>query len=151
MGEFMLEGVKLAPLKIITGDQGNVMHAMKCTDLEFSGFGEVYFSTVKKGSVKAWKCHKKMTLILVVTCGRIKFVLWDNRKDSSTYSRFYEIVLSPDNYQRLTIPPLVWMGFQGMDEGLNILMNLANIPHDPDEAERLEINNDKINYKWDDL
>ncbi|WP_319508432.1 dTDP-4-dehydrorhamnose 3,5-epimerase family protein [uncultured Methanolobus sp.] len=147
----MLEGVKLTPLKIITGEQGDVMHAMKCTDPEFSGFGEAYFSTVKQGSVKAWKCHKKMALNLVVPCGRIKFVLWDGRQDSPTYSCFYEIVLSPENYHRLTVPPMVWVGFQGMEKGLNILMNLADILHDPDETERLEINNDRINYKWDDL
>lgn len=127
------------------------MHAMKCTDPDFLAFGEAYFSTVKKGSVKAWKRHKQMTLNLVVPCGSIKFVLWDDRQDSSTYSRFYEIVLSPENYQRLTVPPLIWLGFQGMDDGLNMLMNLADLPHDPHEAERLEINNNRINYKWDDL
>jgi dTDP-4-dehydrorhamnose 3,5-epimerase len=147
----MLEGVILTPLKVIPGEHGNVMHAMKCTDPEFSGFGEAYFSTVNEGSVKAWKRHKQMTLNLVVPCGRIKFVLWDERQDSPTYSHFDEIELSLDNYQRLTVPPMVWMGFQGMGEGLNMLMNLADIPHDPDEAERLEVNNNKINYKWDDL
>jgi dTDP-4-dehydrorhamnose 3,5-epimerase len=147
----MLEGVNITPLKIILGENGDVMHAMKCTDPSFCGFGEAYFSTVKKGSVKAWKCHKQMTLNIVVPCGRIKFVLWDGRKASPTYSQFLEIILSPENYHRLTVPPTIWMGFQGLDEGLNMLLNIADIPHDPDEAERLETHNNTIKYEWDDV
>lgn len=145
----MIEGVRLTPLNIIRGENGDVLHAMKCTESSFLGFGEAYFSTIEKNAVKAWKCHKQMTLNLIVPCGEIKFVLWDNRPDSSTYSDFLEITLSLENYQRLAIPPMIWVGFQGMGDGMNMLLNLADLPHDPNELERLEINNNTINYKWD--
>lgn len=145
----MIEGVILTPLKIIPGDAGDVLHVLKKIESSFHGFGEAYFSTIKKGTIKAWKRHHEMTLNLVVPCGKIKFVLYDDRKDSSTYNEFFEIILSRENYQRLTLPPMIWMGFKGLDDGLNMLLNIANIPHDPEESDRLDVVNNKINYKWD--
>lgn len=145
----MIEGVTLTPLKIIPGESGDVMHALKSTDTSFSGFGEAYFSTVKKGAVKAWKRHHRMILNLIVPCGRILFVLWDNRPDSPTKESFFEIELSKNNYQLLTVPPMVWMSFMGLEDGPNILLNVANIPHDPAEADKIDAHNDLINYNWE--
>jgi len=85
-----------------------------------------------------------MTLNLVVPVGEIKFVLFDDRDASS--SLFQEVIISKSNYCRLTVPPLVWMGFQGLSSKGSMLLNIANIEHNPHEAERLEI--DKINYNW---
>ena len=145
----MIEGVELSPLKIIRGDSGDVLHAIKRTDSSFQGFGEAYFSTVNKGAIKAWKRHHKMTLNLVVPCGEIKFVLYDDRLDSATNGDSNELILSLQNYQRLTVPPMVWLGFKGMGNGLNMLMNVSNIPHDPDEYDRIDAYNNHIDYQWD--
>ena len=38
------------------------------------------------------------------------------------------------------------MGFQGLSNGSSMLLNIANIEHDPREVDRLEI--EKINYDW---
>ena len=143
-----IKGIMLTPLKIISGDAGDVLHAMKRTDASFCGFGEVYFSTVNKGQVKAWKRHRKMTLNLIVPCGEIKFVLYDGRTESPTYGKVFGVVLSRDNYQRLTVAPMIWSGFVGMGKGLNMLLNIASIPHDPQEVERLDVYNELIQYDW---
>lgn len=145
----MIEGVELTPLKVIPGDSGDVLHAMKRTESSFHGFGEAYFSTVNKGAIKAWKRHNKMTLNLVVPCGDIKFVLYDDRQDSQTYGQINELTLSLQNYQRLTVPPLVWLGFKGLGDDLNMLMNVSDIPHDPDEYDRIDAYKNHINYQWD--
>ena len=123
---------------------GNVMHAMKETSAGYAGFGEVYFSQVDEGDIKAWKRLKSMTLNLIVPVGEIKFVLFDDRDESNT--RFQEVIISRENYCRLTVPPMVWMGFQGLSNDGSMLLNIANIEHDPGEVDRLEI--DKMNYNW---
>ena len=146
MKENMIQGVSLTPLKIISGDAGDVLHAMKRTDPFFFGFGEVYFSTVNKGQIKTWKRHQKMTLNIIVPCGEIKFVLYDDRAGSPTNGRTFEVTLSRRNYQRLTVPPKIWIAFQGLGEGLNMLLNIADIPHDPEEADRRDIS--AIQYEW---
>ena len=145
----MIEGVTLTPLKIIPGELGDVLHAMKRTEHSFHGFGEAYFSTVTKGAVKAWKCHHEMTLNLVVPCGEIKFVLYDERIDSLTYGKIYEVVLSRKNYQRLTVPPGVWLGFKGGGDDLNMLMNISDILHDPGEYDRIDAHQNHISYMWE--
>jgi dTDP-4-dehydrorhamnose 3,5-epimerase len=143
-----IEGVIISPLRIIQGDSGNVMHALKKSDKTFSAFGEAYFSTVEKDAVKGWKRHRQMTLNLIVSAGEIFFVLYDTREKSSTRGILQEITLSLNNYQRLTVPPGIWMAFKGLDSSVNMLLNIASIPHDPAEAENLPVNNDQIPYKF---
>ncbi|MFM9944315.1 MAG: dTDP-4-dehydrorhamnose 3,5-epimerase family protein, partial [Bacteroidia bacterium] len=109
-------------------------------------FGEAYFSTVNFNVAKGWKKHRQMILNIVVPAGAIKFVLFDNRMESNTYQQMQEIELSKDNYQRLTVPPGIWMAFKGMGKELNMLLNIASIPHDPDEAENLPLVNELIPY-----
>ena len=143
----MIAGVQLTPLKIIDGQAGNVMHALKAQDSSFAGFGEAYFSTVEHGAIKGWKKHRLMILNLVVPVGAIRFVLFDGRENSETYGQMQEVSLSTSHYQRLTVPPGVWMAFGGESEGLNMLLNIASIPHDPTEADNLPLQNDFIPYK----
>ena len=70
----------------------------------------------------------------------------DDRKNSPTKGKFQSIEMSKDNYQRLSVPPMVWLGFEGCEKGLNMLLNIADIPHDPKEADNL--NKEEIEYNW---
>jgi dTDP-4-dehydrorhamnose 3,5-epimerase len=141
----MIDGVILTPLKVIGVSGGDVLHAMKNKDIGFIDFGEAYFSEVEPGRVKAWKRHTKMTLNLVVPIGAIKFVLFDGRIDDNE-TQFQEMVLSRDNYMRLTVPPMVWVGFQGMSEYNSLLLNISDIPHDPNEMDKKSI--EEIEFNW---
>lgn len=150
MGSRLIEGVLITPLKQIKHPKGDIYHAMKILDDGYYGFGEAYFSSILSGLIKAWKCHLKMTLNLVCIVGKIHFVLFDSREKSPTYGNFMEITLSPESqhtYNRLTIPPGVWMAFIGIAEGKSILLNLANIPHDP--SEQVNIPEDLSNIRFD--
>jgi dTDP-4-dehydrorhamnose 3,5-epimerase len=41
---------------------------------------------------------------------------------------------------------MLWLGFQGVGNEENILLNIADIEHNPNEADRKEI--DEIKYNW---
>jgi len=140
----MIDDLYVTPQKIINVAGGNVYHAMKANDIGFSGFGEAYFSIVELGVVKAWKRHHKMVLNIVVPVGKIRFVIFDDR--NSEKATFKEVVLSKQNYCRLTVPPMVWVGFQGIDKKPSMLLNIADIPHDPNESDQREIS--EIKYNW---
>jgi dTDP-4-dehydrorhamnose 3,5-epimerase len=140
----MIEGVLLTPLKQIVHPKGDVFHGMKCTDPGYTQFGEAYFSTVHRGDIKPWKRHFRMTLNLVVPVGKIRFVLHDDRPDSPTNGETLSVEIGPDNYQRLTVPPAVWMAFEGVNEGMNLLLNIADMQHDPNEVERADL--EKFKY-----
>jgi dTDP-4-dehydrorhamnose 3,5-epimerase len=134
----------ITPLDIIKVNKGDVMHAMKSHDPGFSGFGEAYFSVVSYNAIKAWKRHHEMTLNLVVPVGKIRFVLFDDRKASNT--QFQEVIISKDNYCRLTVPPMVWIGFQGLSDNGSMLLNIADIEHNPHEVDKKNI--DQIEFNW---
>jgi dTDP-4-dehydrorhamnose 3,5-epimerase len=146
MGNIEIEGLILTPLKKIFHRQGDIYHAMKKSDEGFLGFSEAYFSNIHYGETKSWKKHLKMTLNLIVPIGEIKFVFFDDRTESKTKNRFFEISLSINNYYRITLPPNIWMAFKGIGKSTNLLLNIANLEHDPFEIERKELND--IPFKW---
>lgn len=129
-----MEGITIEPLKIINGSEGSVMHACKKSDNVFDKFGEAYFSTVNYGAIKGWKKHLRMISNIVVPSGAVKFVFFDDRVDSKTKDRFFQVTLSLENYCRLTIQPGVWMAFKGMSSQSNLILNVASIEHDPLEC-----------------
>lgn len=146
MDEINISGISLTPLKKIQHPLGDVYHGMKKSDEGFAGFGEVYFSTILSGTIKPWKKHVQMTLNIVVPVGIIRFVLHDDRENSPTKGNYMDIVLSLNNYYRLTVPPHIWMAFQGIGKGINLLLNVSDILHDPNEIIRGELN--QFEYKW---
>jgi dTDP-4-dehydrorhamnose 3,5-epimerase len=140
----MINDVIITPLDTITTPNGDVLHAMKNDSKGFAGFGEAYFSEIQPKTIKAWKRHRKMMLNLIVPAGKVKFVMFDDRKMND--SEFFEVIISRENYCRLTIPPMIWFGFQGLSRNNSIVLNLASIAHDPEEVDRK--NFDEINFEW---
>ena len=135
----------LARLPVARGG-GDVLHGVRKSDFGFKEFGEAYFSTVEYNTIRGWKMHKEMTLNLVVPMGSIRFVVYDNNKDSSTAGNFEEIILSAEHYARLTVPPKLWVGFQGMGKDTNLLLNIANIPHNDAEVDHAQLKS--FGYDW---
>ena len=142
----IIEGVILTPLKQIVNPKGDLYHAMKQSDNGYKSFGEAYFSTVIKDEIKGWKKHTIMVLNLIVPIGAVEFIIYDDRIDSSTKNQFFSLILSQENYQRLTVPAGVWMAFRGIGEDLNMLLNIASVEHDPTEAISKQLTD--INYTW---
>lgn len=140
----MIEGLILTPLQVVGNPKGDIYHALKASAPGYQGFGEAYFSTIARGLTKGWKRHNRNTLNLVVPVGEIRFIVHDDRPGSSTYGKFADVCLGLScNYARLTVPPSLWMAFQGIGE-FNLLMNIINSEHDPDESNNKNLS--EINY-----
>lgn len=147
--EELLQGVKLIPLKVIPTEGGPVLHMLRCDSPLFKGFGEVYFSELLPGAVKAWKRHTLQTQHLSVPVGQALFVLYDARENSPSFGRYQEIPLGrPDNYRLLVIPPLVWYGFACAGGTPALVANCADLPHSPGESERIAVDDPGIPYRW---
>ena len=144
----MIDGVVIVPLKQIVDERGKVMHMMRYDSEGFAGFGEIYFSCVYPEAIKAWHIHKKMTLNYVVPKGNIKFVLYDDRPESSTKGEVQEIFLGSDNYCRVVVPPNIWNGFKGVGTEMAIVANCTSIAHDPGEINRRDPLDPYIPYDW---
>lgn len=143
-----IDGIKITPLKIISDNRGSVMHMLRSDSDVFEKFGEIYFSTIFKDSIKAWHLHKEATLNYACIFGKVKLALFDDRTQSITYGLYQELYLSLDSYSLITIPPNIWNGFKGLNENHSIIANCLTLPHNEKEMVRLDSNDSKFKYKW---
>jgi dTDP-4-dehydrorhamnose 3,5-epimerase len=140
-----LDDIVKTPLSQFSIEGGNVLHAIKEDDAAYDRFGEVYFSFINHKAVKAWKLHKRMTLNLVVPFGNVRFVFCDPLITGN-----YRVEdIGEKNYVRLTVPPGIWFGFQGIATHPSLVTNIANLQYDPTEVERQSISS--IDYYWEEL
>lgn len=147
-GPAMIDGVVSQELKQIVDERGKVMHMLRSDSPIFTRFGEIYFSVVKPGAVKAWKRHFKMTQHIAVPSGKIRLVIYDDREGSPTNGAVDAVEIGEDNYRLVKIPPLVWYGFKGISASSALIANCADLAHDPAEVERINLDDKRIPYSW---
>ena len=144
----MIEGIERRPLRQILDERGKILHMLRSDAPHFDQFGEIYFSFVHSGVIKGWHRHKLMTLNYAVPIGKIKLVLFDDREGSPSKGEIMEIFTGPEDYQLITIPPMVWNGVKGVGDTTSIIANCATLPHEPEEIERLDPFDPVIPYDW---
>ena len=143
-----ISGVRVSPLKRIANESGDILHMLRSDAPHFEGFGEIYFSEVRPGAVKAWRVHHQMTVNYAVPVGEIKLVLYDDRKGTAAPGQLAEIVLGASNYHLVSVPPGVWYGFKGLGTTMAVVANCATMPHDESEIERADHSENPFGYDW---
>jgi dTDP-4-dehydrorhamnose 3,5-epimerase len=114
--------------------KGDLFKILLKSSEQYFGFGEAYFTSINKGETKGWKKHKVMYLNLTVPVGAVNFNIIDEVSGERS-----DYLLSKENYGRLFIPPGFWFAFTGLDDSLNLILNIASIEHDPHETENREL------------
>jgi dTDP-4-dehydrorhamnose 3,5-epimerase len=143
-----MDGVVLYPLRQFTDDRGSVMHMLRADAPHFKAFGEIYFSTVLPGKIKAWHSHTRKIANLAVPVGEMHLVLFDGRPHSETCGELMEVMLSPSNYQLLSVSPGVWYGFQCLSAVPALMANCATEPYEAGEGHTLPYDTGQIPYHW---
>lgn len=131
----IIDGVTITPLKKIHHPKGDIYHALKCAENSFVDFGEAYFTTINHGDLKGWKQHSKMVMNLVVPMGNVRFYVYNPKTLEHA-----NISIGLNNYARLTVRSGVWTAFEGIGNNTNLVLNIASIPHDPNEATNVDVN-----------
>jgi dTDP-4-dehydrorhamnose 3,5-epimerase len=143
-----IDGLVVTPLRRIPDERGAVFHMLREDSPGFERFGEIYFSTVYPGAIKAWHLHREMTLNYAVPVGMVKLVCYDDREGSRTKGNLVELHVGELNYALVTIPPFVWNGFKGEGTIPALVANCSTVPHRPDEIERKDPFAADIGYDW---
>jgi dTDP-4-dehydrorhamnose 3,5-epimerase len=138
----------VTPLARIPDERGTILHMLRADAPHFVEFGEIYFSTLYPGAIRAWHIHSSVTLNLAVPVGKIKLVLYDDRPESPTRQVLEEHFVGDDSYVLLTVPPMVWIGLKGIGIAAALVANCATLPHDPLEMDRLDPFDPSIPYDW---
>ena len=89
-----------------------------------------------------------MTLNYACPSGSVTLVLYDDRPGSSTRGNVMQLVLSPEQYRLVKVPPQVWNGFSCGADYPSLVCNCATIPHDPEEIVRLPPDDPLFPYDW---
>ena len=143
-----IKDVIISDLKIIKDERGKVMHMMRKDSKVFKNFGEIYFSKIYKDKIKGWHLHKESSLNYVCIKGKVRLTLFDDRPGSKSKNEIQEIILSPREYNLITIPPNIWNGFKGLDKDESIIANCLTLPHNEKEMVRKSPDDRYFNYKW---
>jgi dTDP-4-dehydrorhamnose 3,5-epimerase len=144
-----VDGVRFSPRRIIETERGAVLHFLRRDQPEFDGAAEVYFSEVRRGMVKAWKRHRRMTQRFVTPVGQVRYVVFDDRPSSPTAGSWSEVVSGRlGNYGVLTVPPLVWYGFSCVGDRDALIANCPDLAHDPDEGESADLSDPRLPVVW---
>ncbi len=129
-----IKKISCTPQKRIKVDGGDVLRILRSDDLSFNKFNEAYFSFIKSGKIKAWKRHLKMTMNIVVPIGMVEFVFYDSNDNF-----IQRETIGEKRYSRLTIPPMIWFGFQCISKQDSLILNIADTLHSPNEVERKDL------------
>lgn len=144
-----IKDLLLKELTQIKDSRGDILHMIKSSDKIFKKFGEIYFSEIKPGEIKAWKLHNLQTQNITVPSGRVLFIVYDDRINSPTYKNIFKIEIGrPDSYLLLTIPPGLWYGFKSKCTHSAIVANFTEIPHDINESKKKAINENLCDINW---
>ena len=145
----VIDGVLLQDLREIPTGGGCVLHMLRADSPLYMGFGEIYFSEVQPHVVRAWKKHREQTQLFAVPAGLMRVVLFDARDGSPTQGAVAEHMLGrPGHYKLLRIPPNIWYGFTPAGDVPALIGNCTDIPHSPDEVDRLPQDSLLIPYSW---
>jgi dTDP-4-dehydrorhamnose 3,5-epimerase len=146
----LIQGVILQPLKVIPDERGRLMEIMRSDDSFFSGFGQVYLSTVYPGVVKAWHYHKIQEDRFTCVRGMVKAVLYDDREGSPTRGLLNEFYSGEHKPCLIVIPAGVFHGWKCVGEHEAYVVNIPSQPYNREEPDeyRMDPHEGGIPYDW---
>lgn len=147
----LIDGVKIRYANTIPDDRGTITEIFNpAWGFHKEPLVYVYQVTIRPNKIKGWVVHTTYDDRSFVSRGTIKFVLYDDRKKSSTYKKVNEIYLSEENRALITIPKGVFHALQnvGHDDALFVNMPTKAYNHKNPDKRRLPINTKAIPYRF---
>lgn len=145
----MIDGVAIKKLITYTDERGFFREVIRESDDFFeAGFGQLSFSIVYAGVIKAWHAHKFQTQWTCVVSGLLKVVLYDNRSNSFTYQQKMEF-LAGDHQPSLvySLPPGVLHGYKCIHGPAQVIYVTSGV-YDLSDEVRISHDDSEIGYDW---
>ena len=79
--------IKIQNNKIIYNKKGNILKFLNSKSKQFKGFGELYFSEIKKNTSKGWNIHYKYFSIITVPYGLVEFTFFNPKKKIKNFKK----------------------------------------------------------------
>ena len=112
-------------------------------------FGQVYLvGDMTKGSIRAYHKHNELWDWFFICHGSAKFVLKDDRKDSSTFEEMMTIVTGDRSPKLLTIPPGVYHGWISLEDDTQMI-SIASHTYNHEKPDEIRIPPDSFGNVWE--
>jgi len=122
----MINGVVITKLSSYTDDRGWLTEIFRTDEDTFSPEMS-YVSFTKNGVARGPHEHVfQSDFFVFIGPGDFELHLWDNRKDSSTFGTFENIVVGESNKVKVLVPPGVVHGYKSITPTGSISINLPN-------------------------
>lgn len=143
----MIEGVKNNPVKSFIDDRGFLSQILPEGDQSFE-IKRIYSTgNFAKGTIRGFHKHKKEKKVFFVPSGAAKFVLVDDRKDSSTYKAVDTFILSKLNPSVLVIPTGVYSGWMSLEDQ-TIVLGISSEPFDKENPDDERVDPNSFGDVW---
>lgn len=111
---------------------------------ESSMEGQINYSVVNPGVIKAWHRHKLQTDFWMVVRGDAKVGLYDEEKKEAK-----AIFIGEHNPQLITIPPGIWHGMTAIGDQPCGLLYYVTRKYDPQNPDEERASYDAFPFKWE--
>lgn len=132
----LIEGVQVKEVKNVMKNNGILTEIYrKDWLLDTLPVEQIFQVLLEAGAISAWHAHEKATDRLFVASGMIQIVLFDARKNSSTYGKLNVFRFGASRPALVTVPPQVWHGVQNISSQPALLLNAVDQAYqyeDPD-------------------
>ncbi len=150
-----IDGLRFRLTRPVAHDDGHVIEIAKTSwDLVDQPILHIHLSSTLPGRVRAWGLHTQSFDRLFVASGLVRIACYDGRKDSPTFGRSNEFLLSERNPGLVVVPPCVYHGWKNIGTTESIVINLPTSPYDYDSPDALDLPWDSaaaldlIPYRW---
>ena len=127
--------IRVIKLKKFSNPIGDTMKYLSKKSSFFKGFGEIYFSEIKKNKIKGWNYHKKYWCILCVPFGHVKF---NFKKNLNQKTKIKTITIGKKNYSIIIVPPKIYFSFKSK-VAISLVANTINGVHNEKETIKVPI------------
>lgn len=137
--------VKPAPVHFID-ERGYLLKFVRSADI--SHFGEMYLiGDWTSGVIRGFHKHKNMEEWFCVIRGTAKFVLYDDRPESSKYGVVQYYTLSARRPEILYVPSGIYHGHMALENETQTIA-VASQPYDPQKPDEVRAPYNSFNVEW---
>jgi dTDP-4-dehydrorhamnose 3,5-epimerase len=144
----LIQDVQLVPLVAHVDDRGYLIEILRSTDSHFTKFGQVYVvGNPARGTIRAFHKHEQLWDWFFIARGSAKFVLRDDRPDSSTYEELATFVVGDRNPSLLVVPPGVYHGWMSLQDD-TLLISTGSEVYNRQQPDEVRVPPDSFGVDW---
>lgn len=149
----MIQDVQVIDLVTRVDDRGYLVEIARCTGgnephAVVHRFGQVYLvGDMVRGTIRAFHKHNELWDWFFISHGSAKFVLKDDREDSTTYGEMMTIIASERRPRLIVVPPGVYHGWMSLEDDTQ-MVSTASHTYNREQPDEVRIPSDALGDVW---